>query len=336
MTYFEVNTERNLIIFKNTSSLADLISELIDSIRLYATKIDKEIGAYVKLKTPGKTKVKLGIRFALRNNAFNYKRFKFEYQGRLGIVSRPLNTRLNRKIREGARKLANDTAEVAVRLLFSELMKREGVSDFADQAAKYLAKAVMIIITDDSNPPTMEDLLEVAAFARSTAGAAGRAISAMGAIPAGSFVEHDAERHLIKFKNTAELAKCINTAIKELRDFAGTVPQIGPSLKTEITKQTPGPRAVRLAIYQGLKDNAFNYQTGEFQSEGWSIGTTRLVNHFANKRIKSFLVFSELAEKCIAAYVSKEYLKQLPKGEFRELIAARFAARILELVYVSE
>jgi len=97
--YFKVTGD--LIVFENTGDLAREINDIISTLRSLASQIPhigEQAHSYFKKKTPGPTKVKAGVRAALRNNAFNYRTRRFEYQRWNPGVTRVVNHYVNRAI----------------------------------------------------------------------------------------------------------------------------------------------------------------------------------------------------------------------------------------------
>lgn len=94
--YIEV--QGDLLIFKNTSGLAGDINDLISKLRSFSGQlpiIGPRAQAYIKKKTPGSTTVKLGVRTALKGNAFNWKTRRFQTSKSAWIGARALNMTVN-------------------------------------------------------------------------------------------------------------------------------------------------------------------------------------------------------------------------------------------------
>jgi hypothetical protein len=327
MNFFEVDAQQ-VVHFQNTEQLGREINSLIETLRDKAGTLDPELGAFVKKKTPGPNKVALAVKLVLRNNGFDLKKNQFVYQGKVGVVTRPINAKLNQKLRA----LTGDRGmpEIALAAYLDRSLQSSRVpAAVAGPLANALAHVVIAESADDVPPPTPEDFQKLG---REAAGALKSASATAASL--GDVFEIDRERSLVRFRNTDALAEGINGVIRDLRNLASSVPGVGPALGQHVREKTPGPTVVKKAIEHGLADNAFNYDKLEFESQGWRIGTTKLVNHYLNKELdaqkRRLLSVPEMTRMAMQLWIARQHLQALPAA-VRSPVARQLATTILAM-----
>lgn len=134
-----------------------LATELTQQIHSIATKVILEakkvateaqgFAATVQKKTPGPTVVKMGVYLALEGNAFNWRTRRFEYQGRIGLVTNlVVNSVANNQISSAERKAKAKVHDAAVSFITSTIagqMRRIGVPSAS--AANIAASIVSVL-----------------------------------------------------------------------------------------------------------------------------------------------------------------------------------------------
>lgn len=333
MRYFDVDSKR-VIHFRNTEQLAKDITAVIDTLRLGAARLDPELAQYVRRKTPGRRVVALGVRLVLRNNGFDMNTMRFSYQGRLGIVTRPINMKLNRKI-AAATPDPEDLAQLAMSAFLSRQLQSShvpapvaqriagplvgalfeasppenaGGTDSTDLAV-LLSKTKEFAAQEDAGE-RMHDFLEAGEGVATATAAGARALAAT--------VRIDTAATLVTFEETRALADGVNEVIRAVREFATAVPVVGETLGPYVKKKTPGPKAVRLGVRAGLRGQTFNYSKMEFESQGSRVGTNKIVNHFLNKQIaaqrEALLNVGDLTMRGIEYWIRTQVLGDLPES----------------------
>jgi hypothetical protein len=331
MKYFSIDAKR-VVHFENTDQLAQDINQIIQVLRARASTQDPKLGDYVKKRTPGPTKVKIGVQMALKNNGFDLKTQQFAYQGKGGIVTNRVNSKLNAKIR-GLAPDDLDLAEATLAGFFDRAIAGSQVQGTGPLSA---ALAHAVVSSAMENEPSQlgqdfEALGKQMQMALDNAKVSAKNLKGT--------IRVDTDKHLLTFHDTDKLAEGVNGVIKDVRGIAAAVPGAGQTLSQYVTKKTPGPKSVNLAVKQFFRGNAFDYQAMEFKSQGSSLGTTKIVNHFVNKKLKphkqelaNIVEFTQLA---IGIYLADQQLKEL-QGELKELVAGQIALQILALADASE
>ena len=98
----------------------------------------------VKKKTPGPRTVKLAITLVLRNNAFNWRSRRFEYQGRGGIITSSIvNKRVLNKVIVGAEHKVTHMASTYIAKTIAGQLEKKGLGKSqADQVAVHNVSAL--------------------------------------------------------------------------------------------------------------------------------------------------------------------------------------------------
>ena len=345
MDFFEVNKAKGTVVFKNTGKLANQVNEIISALRKMANTVSPELGKYVKKKTPGPFVVKIAVWLVFRNNAFNFYRREFQYHGKVGIITRPVNWKINRVLRTSLPQ-PTELAEASITILATSLLRKSKLPGFAvESTASAMAYAVIVALKEsgDASSISTDDVKQAAAFANQSAFSALDIAKELQRNPPDvqKYFYVDQEKSHIRFENTDDLANNINKLIAELRDASGTVPHVGEDLSAYMKKKTPGPITVRLGVKHVLKNNAFSYKTMQFESLGSSIGTTNLINKKINKKLNkqydaAIIKMEALVLSTCVKELSQSYLSRLPDGILKDKIIYQLSEMILEFTVISE
>ncbi|MEM7234290.1 MAG: hypothetical protein AAF517_19080, partial [Planctomycetota bacterium] len=196
MKYFRIDNKK-VVHFEHTDELATKLNEVIASLRTATAKLDPELGKYVKDKTPGPRKVKLGVKMALKNNGFDLKKNEFSYQGRIGAITRGINGRLNSKIK-AATPSGEALAEGAIAQYLKYKMSSHHVPDaIASKIAETMAHAVVTQQPPEVVVPTLDQMRELGQAAETAiqnTAASARSLD--------DVIEIDRDKNLIIFRNT--------------------------------------------------------------------------------------------------------------------------------------
>ncbi len=357
MPYFQYDPAGQVVVFKDTDQLATRINEIIAYLRTAAGRVHPQLAQWVRDRTPGPRMVSLGVKLVLKNNGFDLRQQEFSYQGRLGLVTRPINWRLNREI-QGAIQSAQGMAQVALTSLLEREMTNAHVPQLvASRIAGPLVSLVLERAMEGEVGAAAEGLdvstvMSAAADARATASsvvaqvdtaalaglkAAGAELvqaGRQGAAATAALFVLDRERSLIRIENTADFAAGVNGVIEALRNVASAVPVVGGDLGPLVRQKTPGPTKVRLGVRAALHNQAFNYTTMEFESQGSALGTNRIANHFINQRLhaqaRALLDVHEVAIRATELWMRSGPMSDIPEP-LRSQAAHRIAIRVIGL-----
>lgn len=329
--YFEIDRKKELVLFKDTDQLALLICGVIEDLRKIGGKIDDRVGKFILQKTPGKTLVKLGVRLALHDNAFNYGRCRMEYPGYFGPVSRMLNALVNSKL--GGSVPPTDLAAMAVQNIAAVLLERACVpAPVIQKTAQAIGCAVSAGIKyGDSSHVDNADKIATYGLQKAHAGLQFARLLQQNPPSPGDYIALDSGRHLITFNHTDKLAQNINQTVLELRNTIAGIPEIGAALGSYVIKNTPGEFKVNRVV-GFLNKNAFNYQTMQFEYQGGAVALTRVANSFINSKLDAVLSVSAILEQCIEVGLNQIYLSKIPDEFAKAAIVKAMAAPLLELI----
>ena len=127
-------------IVKEAKGVCEIIAKEAKKYAKEAEKFAKD----VKKKTPGPRTVKLAITLVLRNNAFNWRSRRFEYQGRGGIITSSIvNKRVLNKVIVGAEHKVTHMASTYIAKTIAGQLEKKGLGKSqADQVAVHIVSAL--------------------------------------------------------------------------------------------------------------------------------------------------------------------------------------------------
>ena len=323
--YFEIDAKRQLLLFKNTGTLAEDISKAVDGIRQVGDFINADFGKWLEKKTPGKTLVMLGVRLALHDNAFNYGTTRMYYPGVFGPVTRVINSKVNAKLSTVFEPI--DLVAVGAGALAETMLAQSKVPQ---SVIPSVAKAIGCAVSygaKSGEVPGVQD----AKKARDNALKAGKIVAEFAqknSKNASSLISVDTDKNLIKFKGVDKFAKELLATMEKLRPALAGIPMVGVALENYVKVSLFDEAKVKIAA-NFLTDNAFNYKTGHFESEGVF---ANMVNAVANYAIGEELSAESIATKALEFALTSVFLSGIPDvGDLSKSISAELQKQLKRL-----